>query len=173
MNVPPWKPLNPLVVNAADCRSAAAYRDVLDQFDVLHADRYKAAGGKTFCNIYVWDCTSALGCEIPHWTNADRAPCKPGMGNEMSANALMDWMHETGKTRGWRECDSFDAAKGASSGHPTVALYRNPGGHGHIAMVLPGPNGTCHIAQAGRVNLFDVPLQAGFGSKVPVFFTHL
>lgn len=167
--VPPWRPLKPLVTSKQGERSPHGYRDVLSQFDVLHNPRYHARGGKTYCNIYVWDCTLALSCELPHWLNGLEAST-PGVGRETTANVLLG-MLLTG-FGGWVQCDEFDAELKAGRGHPVVAAWQNPSGPGHIAMVLTGPEGKLHIAQAGRVNLFDAPLASGFGQHTPLLFWH-
>jgi hypothetical protein len=36
----------------------------------------------------------------------------------------------------------------------------------------PGPGGHLRIAQAGKANLFDSPIERGFGHLRPEFFLH-
>ncbi len=65
------------------------------------------------------------------------------------------------------------AKAAAELGQPTIASWLNPSGdHGHIAMVTPSLRPGCHIAQAGRLNYESAPLNWGFGSYEPDYFTH-
>lgn len=171
---PPWLPadLSGFITNKLDSRELMLYRQVLAQFRITASARYAPKAGKTFCNIYVWDCTRALNCEIPHWVKADGSPTTPGNGNETTANSLLGWLRGYGKAKGWAEVNEHQAHGMASEGLPTVAVWKNPKGHGHIAMVLPGPGKTLHIAQAGAKCLFDAPLASGFGGKIPLYFSH-
>lgn len=169
---PRWLPIEADVRNLPGKREGFIYRSVLSQFDVQHNPRYAPEGSKTWCNIFVWDCTRALGCEVPHWLNTDGNPTKAGQGNETTANLLHAWLRGHGKRFGWKPCTPLDAHEAVSRGEPVVAVWRNPSGPGHIAMVLPGPSGTLHIAQAGRSCLWDVPLAAGFGKHEPQLYTH-
>ncbi len=168
----PWIPVVAPVQGSVAERSLAKYREVLTQFNVQSAARYRATHSSTFCNIFVWDATSAMGCPIPHWYNLETGNVTPvGQEQEMSANLMHDWLCLHGFKRGWEECDQPHAIAAASAGWPVVAVYRNPAGIGHVAMVLPGDTEP-HIVQAGRINFFDVPLHQGFG-KLPVrYFSH-
>jgi hypothetical protein len=170
--VPPWKTLNGDITSKPGERSLLTYRDVLAQFKVQTNPRYTPHGGTTYCNIYVWDCTRALGCEVPHWVGPAGQAVPPGRGSETTANALLPWFIRRGAAEGWKEVYPQDAYPHVQEGRPCVAQYAAPKGHGHIAMVLPGPNGTLHVAQAGGQCLFDVPLIAGFRSCTPRFFIH-
>ena len=58
-----WLPLKaPLTRNPAGHRTPADYVAICEQFDVTRAWRYQATLTRTYCNIYVWDCTTALDC---------------------------------------------------------------------------------------------------------------
>jgi hypothetical protein len=161
--------LEPKTTCCPNCRSPSRLVEVLASLDVENSPRYRVrdttGDGKpdTFCNIFVWDATRALGCELEHWWN----------GKELSANGLCDWLANVGTHYGWTEVSDFGAALAVVKGKPVVAAWRNPKGTGHVAMVLPpGEGGALRIAQAGKRNLFDVELTKGFGVHVPRFYMH-
>src|SRR5438067_1564270 len=86
----PWKPTSPPLTNGSDNRSAANYAAVVKQFDVANNGRYtpnQQGKGETYCNIFLWDVTRALACEVPHWVDADGNPSAVGIGKELNANA--------------------------------------------------------------------------------------
>lgn len=146
-------------------RSPYDLRRLLAQFDVERSARYQPTGSATFCNIYVWDATRALGCEIPHWLENPK--------RELNANAVCDWLEFVGPKAGWQRVAAQEAADRASAGYPVVAAWKNPGiGSGHVAMLLPSDGGELRIAQAGRKNLFDAPIANGFGRHRPRFYVH-
>ena len=68
-------------------RSAANYNAVLDQFSVGNNPRYARRNGNTYCNIFVWDATRAMGAEIPHWVDQQGRPAEVG-----AREALGRWM---------------------------------------------------------------------------------
>lgn len=156
-----WIPLNPPLRGTPGNRSPGQYVAVAKQFDVANATRYQPPpkpSTATWCNIFVWDVTRAMGVEIPHfWTGAENRA-------EMRANDIYRWL-DMG-TDGWRKTDPTSARSAAAQGIPVVLAWPNPGGTGHVAMLLP--DGT--IAQAGRTNLFGAPVGSGFGSHVPSYF---
>ncbi|MGI5907534.1 MAG: hypothetical protein ACOX8O_02710 [Christensenellales bacterium] len=159
-----WKPANPAVTSAPGARGAANYRAVIDQFRVETNGRYKVnkqGRGDTYCNIFVWDVTSAMGAEIPHYVDAKtREPrAYPDTAGAlcMTANMMGDWLETTGPAHGWRRVSAQEAQHYANSGSPAVAVWKNPGGHGHVQMVCPSANGAYDpqkgvtVAQAGRL----------------------
>lgn len=157
--------------NAAGQRSAGALRAVAAQFQVETAKRYRPRDGKTFCNIYIWDVTRALGCEIPHWLGTT------GARIETTCNMLLPWLLNAGRTEGWREVDELSTGIHTAEGGPAVAIWRNPTGKpGHIALVLPDTDTSTstRIAQAGARCLFDAPITEGFGRILSSvrFFIH-
>lgn len=141
-----------------------------EQFCVESHLRYRPSDGKTWCNCLLWDVTRALGCEIPHWVDAQGRPAAsfaPG-SRELSANGVYAWLEEYGLEHGWQYVESRHlACMRADLGYPTVAAWRNPRGHGHVALVLPGDR----VVQAGIVNGV-LSIDAAFGTHVPSFWTH-
>jgi len=168
-----YRPSTPDITNDVGNRSASNYVAVAAQFQVEQTPRYQPRDGHTFCNIYVWDVTCAMGAEIPHWIKLDGTQSKMGDGVELSANAVVDWLAAHGSANGWTQCPEADARDYATAGLPTVAVWKNPlpGHSGHVVMILPG-SGPTMIAQAGAHNHFNVPIAEGFGSISPIFYWH-
>lgn len=175
-----WKEVTPDLFNTDQQRSPAALVATAKQFEVETNPRYvkghdgnDANGQETYCNIFLWDATKALSCEIPHWVDpATGVEVPMGKGKELSANGVCDWMATHSLRNGWMICSEAQARIRASSGFPTVVCWKNAGGIGHVGLVLPGTNIT-HIAQAGGTNFFDKDLRMGFGSVGPlIFYTH-
>ena len=163
-----YLPVTAPITNDKSHRSAYDYAKVIDQFQVEQSERYQP-GGDTYCNIFVWDVTRAMGAEIPHWvlkqypgTSAvdtqGKLAVASSMRDELNVNATVSWLKEHGEVNGWCRVDARMAQQMAAEGHPAVAVWANPqGGHGHVAMVRPGsvphetsggPKGVA-IAQAG------------------------
>jgi hypothetical protein len=162
----------PTVKSTEADRSLELYLEVLQQFNVLRNLRYAPINTATFCNIFVWDATFAMGCEIPHWHDNQGRTVQVGKGSEMTANQILDWLIKWGGNYGWSLASQDEAWVASNKGQPAVACYQKHGGIGHVAMVLPGPGGAIHIAQAGRVNLFNEPIAKGFGNLPVTFWTH-
>lgn len=164
-----WKAATPRLTCKPDCRSAGHYLGVVMQFP-LTSGRYLPSPGVTWCNVYAWDVMSAMGATFPHWVDEHGQPERPGPdAYELSINAGIRWLEEHGPEYGWREVSELDARAQALLGHPALATWSNPRGHGHVAVVLPFLQPT-HIAQAGARNFFDEPLAHGFGSHGPIRF---
>lgn len=166
----------PDITNLEGQRSALNYIAAVNQFEVETNPRYvrgHLGGRETYCNIYLWDVTKAMGCEIPHWIDpATGVKVLVGKGKEQVANGICDWMQTHGLTVGWMQCGKKKATERASKGFPTVVLWKNQGGIGHVAMILPGID-FVHIAQAGGSNFFDKDIIKGFGNLGPLlFYTH-
>lgn len=148
--------INPPLTNLPGNRDPNIYTDVLNQFGVETNPRYDQRNNNTYCNIFVWDATRAMGAEIPHWVvPKSGAPVEVGKGIELNANGVVNWLNKSGSQNGWHAETAVEAQQLANDGHPAVAVWNNPGGIGHVAMVRPGEysttNGPC-IAQAGGVN---------------------
>ena len=163
-NTHAWEPVNAPVKSDPSNRSSGRYDDVLNQFAVGVNLRYARRDGNTYCNIFVWDATKAMGAEIPHWVN----------GNELDANDTNAWLRNHGAAHGWRKATPAEAQTSANRGEPAVASWSNPGGIGHIAMVRPGEltgNGPAS-AQAGGHNFNHGHIANGFGSRHPSYWVH-
>ncbi len=160
-------------------RTPETYNNVINQFAVAHNPRYAIRDSSgdgikdTFCNIFVWDVTRAMGAEIPHWV--DKRTGQPttvynySQSRELDANATMDWLRQHGAQYGWRQVSAEEAQRLANQGHPTMVGWKNPRGIGHVAIVRPGninERGPA-IAQAGATNVNYAHVRDTFGN-VPV-----
>lgn len=169
----------PPLTNSPGNRQRNIYDQVINQFAVARNSRYIATGGKTFCNIFSWDVTRAMGATIPHWINAAGEIMEPFSQNasEVNVNGTLGWIERFGPNHGWSPTDAQGAQEAANQGRPAVAMRRNPipGRHGHIAMVRPGSinNRGPATAQAGSSNFNMGHLKDGFGDLPNVkFFRH-
>lgn len=177
-------PVTPAVTNLPGTRSASEYNNVIDQFAVEKNPRYAIRDSNgdgrddTFCNIFVWDVTKAMGAEVPHWVYADGSPAEAGAkgAHELNANGVYQWLENHGSDRGWRVVNAEEAQAYANNGKPVVATWENPtGGAGHVAMVRPGSYSETDgptIAQAGGKNLGEATLKQGFGNRIPLYYVH-
>jgi len=169
-----WIPVDAPVKGDPSARSADAYNSVIDQFSVGNNPRYTPRDGNTYCNIFAWDVTKAMGAEIPHWVDGAGNPTGVGQGRELDANGGHRWLEQHGPAHGWREVSAQEAQAMANQGHPTVASWNNPGGIGHIAVVRPGEdNGRGPaIAQAGARNFNDGHVKDSFGNAPVKYFVN-
>ena len=140
-------------------RSAHAYAQTLASVNPM-APKYLPHAGSTFCNLFAEDVTAKMGAPLPR----------------VLADDLYKWLDSSaGKNAGWKPLSAAEAQKAANLGHPTVAVYYNPSGHGHIAMVRPGqmagPNNPA-TAQAGGVNFLHGHERDGFGSLPVKYYSH-
>ncbi len=160
-----WIPSNPDVTGDESCRSSELLNTIIRQFDVENSERYipYRHGNDTYCNIFVWDVTSALGAEIPHYvdpsTGQPRHYPDTAGAMELDANATCDWLSRHGCRYGWTEVGAEEAQAYANSGHPAVTAWKNPsGGAGHVQVVCPSENGAYDsvrgvtVAQSGAHN---------------------
>lgn len=162
-NVPPHRPIR--IPAASLAFSADKQRQVINELDVEHSPRYKAGGGKTYCNIFVSDFLDAMGLPPTHIEG----------GVEFNANMMIEWLGSPkGEGTGWVKADRADALDAAARGHVVLVAYYNHNINpitkrerpGHIAIVLP--EGT--IAQAGRQNFVGKTIREGFGTLPVVFY---
>lgn len=175
------KPATPLVTSTEGDRDPTLYRQVIDQFTVTSNPRYmpnKKGTGDTYCNIFLWDVTSAMGAEIPHYTDWDtgeiHAYPEVDDSKHMNANRIYDWLAESGAQYGWQEVSAEEAQAAANSGQPAITIWKNPsGGHGHCQVVCPSADGAYNaergvtIAQAGN-NLYDYAyIDQVYSSRLP------
>lgn len=162
-----WKACDPTVTSDATDRSAALYAQVIAQFGVETNARYannKKGTGDTYCNIFLWDVTSAMGAEIPHYvdaaTGAPRTYPDVTGATELNANAIYRWLEEHGRQYGWIEVTPEVAQAHANQGGPAVtSWYNSSGGSGHVQIVRPAEAGEAYDAERG-------PAIAQAGSKL-------
>lgn len=175
-----WMEVTPDIINKSDSRSPENYKAAAKQFEVETNPRYvrghdndPKTGQETYCNIFLWDVTKAMSCEVPHWIDpATGVEVPRGQGKETSANGVCDWFATHGLKFDWMQCGKQKAMARASQGYPTVVLWKNQGGIGHVGIILPGTDFT-HLAQAGGSNFFDKDIVKGFGNVGPLlFYTH-
>jgi hypothetical protein len=123
--------------------------------------------GSTWCNTF---CQAVMNSII-----AGSLP------TDTSANDTVVWLRNTANK--WTSVDAQAAQDWANQGGMALAVYKNTTvkaaggnpGHGHMAVVRPGPltDEGVSIAQAGTHNYNDTHLSTGFGKAGPVeYFTH-
>jgi LysM repeat protein len=173
-------PINPPLTNAPGQRDAAIYSQLINQFAVGHNPRYIGVPGTTYCNIFVWDVSRAMGAEVAHWVDQSGDTATPGAphANEIVINAGVNWMLDFGISKhGWRKATPQEAQDAANLGEIAVVMWKNPnpGHHGHTAVVRPGSinaNGPT-IAQAGLHNFNMGHVVDSFATRSPLqYFCH-
>jgi hypothetical protein len=184
------RPVNPPVRRPSGVYDPKLYDAVLNQFGVETNPRYEGRDDNTYCNIFIWDVTRAMGAEIPHWVDAAGSPISDiesyqddgnSEGTELNANAVCAWLAEQGGEAGWRIASAEQAQQAANQGHPAVAAWPNPGQTGHVAMVRPGEYSATDgplLAQSGSTNANALraseAFRDGFGSQENpvVYYVH-
>jgi LysM domain len=174
--------VHPPLTDQPGQRDADVYAQVINQFAVGNNPRYLAGGGNTYCNIFVWDVTRAMGAEIPHWIDAAGNIAAPGAphASEITINGGVIWMENHGvPQRGWRQVTPQEAQDAANAGSVAVVMWKNPtGGHGHTAVIRPGSINSKGpaSAQAGAINFNAGHVADGFGhlfnSAHLLYFSH-
>lgn len=172
----PWIPLNAPIQSSQNERSPELYMAIIKQFRVEINHRYTHRDGKTYCNIFAWDVTRAMSAEIPHWANSAGVPCSPDSedSNRMNCNAMWRWLHTVGDKYGWHKIDMPNAINSANNGCPTIGIYHNTSGNGHVAILRPyctlesGPS----FAQAGKKCFLNGTINDAFADKRPEFWTN-
>lgn len=164
---PPWKPID--IPASKLPQGDKKLRQVLAELDVENSHRYRATKSDTFCNIFVWDFTRAMGCEVPHWVRADGRVTQVGKGKELNANGVVRWLATHGAREGWVQADRKTATDAAARGHVVVVGWDSgKATPGHVAVMLP--EGT--IAQAGASNFVGKTVRSGFGDREVTFFIY-
>ncbi len=151
-----WKPCDPAAVSQPEQRSAGLYAGVISQFSVESNPRYannKRGTGDTYCNIFLWDVTSAMKAEIPHYvdaaTGAPRVYQDGSGATELSANGIFNWLAQHGGNYGWVEVSAEAAQAHANAGGPAVTAWYNSSGSGHVQVVRPEQTGEQYDASRG------------------------
>ena len=169
---------HPPLTNSPGQRDPAVYSQVINQFAVGENPRYTPGDGKTYCNIFVWDVTRAMGAEVPHWLDDAANIGVPGAphAHEININGGLIWMRAHSAAHGWRSVNGEQAQDAANQGLIAVVMWQNQtGGHGHTAMVRPGTLNALgpEIAQAGAHNFNRGHVKNGFGNHGPLeYFVH-
>ena len=147
----------PPLTNDPAHRDPAVLDQLVNQFAVGNNPRYLPTHGNTFCNIFLWDVTRAMGNQIPHWVDDVGNIAQPFAhgASETNANFVVTWMETIGVPKhGWTASDPGEAQDFANLGKLAVVMFKNPAGHGHLAVVRPGTvtDKGPTTAQAGRHN---------------------
>ncbi|MDR2589987.1 MAG: hypothetical protein LBC71_03245 [Oscillospiraceae bacterium] len=166
-----WRPTTPAITSDPTYRSTALYRAVLDQFNVETAERYRPGReGHTYCNIFVWDASRAMGAEVPYYTdpatgNIRSYPDTQG-ANFNGAIAMCKWLETHGARYGWVQVDAATAQMHANMGKPAVT---SSGSIGHVQMIAPSQDGLYDpsrgvaITQAGGKNFNYTYITSTYG----------
>ncbi|HRD78911.1 MAG TPA: hypothetical protein PK264_23720 [Hyphomicrobiaceae bacterium] len=158
---------------------AAGILRIIDWMDVgndAHL-RWQPGGGKTFCNIYVYDIADTAGCYVPRvWWNARAiADLKAGKTVEAKINATVDevranyifkWLEQHGADFGWKRVfdpDVLQTEVNAGRLGIICAQRTDMERPGHIQIIAPehGEQKAKRSA-AGKVTQ---PLQSNAGSR--------
>jgi hypothetical protein len=166
------QPITAPVQNSTSARSVANYNNVINQFAVQSNPRYAQRDSDgdgrtdTFCNIFAWDVTRAMNAEIPHWYDpATGNATAVGVGYEMNATRMLDWLRAFGTRNGWYRLQTAQAAQDlANAGQPTIVIGNGGQNSGHVAVVRPGQVTSLgpSTAQAGRINFNQRHVYDGF-----------
>ena len=181
------KPASPAVTSQKGARDPNVYRNVIDQFQVETNPRYavnKRGKNDTYCNIFLWDVTKAMGAEIPHYVDPQTLEARTYQDSgtkELNANGIYDWLGKKGPDYGWVQVTPEQAQQYANQGLPVVTAWKNQeGGHGHVQVVCPSADGTYQasrgvtVAQAGRTLTGYTPITKIYSERLKdvVYYAH-
>ena len=125
----------------------------------VNAERYRSGMGLSWCNRWVADVTAEI-------LGADAVPFR-------LANEQLAWLSGLdAAAHGWELVTPLEAVVATSLGEVVVVGWRNPDGHGHVAIGVPAPGDVLHIAQAGLRNFASKPVSSGFGSHPVEIYRH-
>jgi hypothetical protein len=173
-------PIRARELGQRDAERCATLNDIVQLLDVEHSARYQPTG-RTFCNIYAYDFCYLADVYLPRvwWTAKALLSLKAGANvgvvygktvNELTANALFDWLSEWGDEFGWQPCTDLSTLQSAANrGSVGVicAQRKDLSRSGHIVIVLPESPG--HAAM--RVGQTVVqPLQSQAGARNKPYF---
>jgi hypothetical protein len=178
-------PQQPRAMEQSDETRCAQLNANVQLLDVEHSARYQPTSGITFCNIYAYDCCYIAGVYLPRvWWMAkallelSRGTSAETLGvvygktvQELTANALFDWLSEWGADFGWRRCSDVVALQAAVNRGAVgliCAQRRDLSRSGHIVVVVP--ESSAHAAQrAGQTVV--IPLQSQAGARNKQYFS--
>lgn len=124
---------------------------IIDWLEVETSERYRKAGGQTYCNIYAYDYCCLGGAYLPRvWWNR-RAIAELAKGHpvpvqyektvtELNANSLYNWFDEFASDFGWeRSFDIGQMQEKANAGSVCIisAQRVDLNRSGHICAVVP------------------------------------
>lgn len=134
-----WRPIDPIITSDETDRSAENYNAVIDQLWVEKNQRYADKANVTWCNIFMWDVTKAMGAEIPYYVNnitGEAEQYRQGIfevAHQQSAKDYFYWLRKHGADYGWRKVSAAEGQSAANRGRPAVVLYRS----GHCQVIRP------------------------------------
>jgi len=168
-----WRPTIPSITSSPAHRDPALYREVVNQFDVERAERYRPGrNGNTYCNIFAWDVTRAMGAELPYYTDPSTGapmyyPDIKG-ARYMMAKDMDVWLEKHGADYGWHQVSAEDAQMHANMGRPVVTSANHLS---HMQVVVPSQDGKYDpvrgvtIAQAGSRNTNYMHISGIYGAN--------
>ena len=165
-------PTRQAAANAAN--KVRALHTIIQWLQVDRSIRYAPGGGKTFCNIYVYDYCYLAKAFLPRvwWTRAALQKLDQGIAVtpeygttvvELNANSLYQWFNDFGDDFGWRRVASVDDLQtAANQGAVAIisGLNANPNRSGHIVAIAP-ETAAFTAQRAGGVVTRPVQSQAG------------
>jgi hypothetical protein len=157
--------------------NAAGILHIIDWLDVGNSAhlRWQGAGGKTFCNVYVYDVCDTAGVYIPRvwWNSKAISDLEAGKtvaakyGStvlEMRANYIFNWLVDYGADFGWtRVFDADTLQSDVNSGRVGIicAQRNDMEKPGHIQIIAPEHAGRAAKRIGGKVTQ---PLQSNAGA---------
>ncbi|MCW5736400.1 MAG: hypothetical protein KIS73_19890 [Enhydrobacter sp.] len=170
------KPSKPSTHPAGKVAGIVRIVDWLDVGNLSHR-RWVGGGGKTFCNIYVYDVCDTAGAYIPRvwWTSTAIVDLLAGRTvvakygdtvEERRANHIFNWLGEHGPDFGWKRVFDLDTLQSeANAGRMAIicAQRTNMESPGHIQVIVP-ENGA-HMAKRSAAGRVTQPLQSNAGAS--------
>lgn len=171
------EPGKPGVPSTHAVGKASGIRAIIDWLGVgisTHM-RWVGAGGKTFCNVYVYDVCNTAGCYLPRvwWKSSTIAKLLAGNAveakygktvEEMRANYIFNWLVEYGADFGWSRAYSADDLQSqVNSGKIGIICAQRTDMEkpGHIQIIAPESGGSIAKRVGGKVTQ---PLQSNAGA---------
>lgn len=165
-DIKPWNVTKPLYTynTKTGSRTAKTYNKLIDQFNVTSNPRYTPRNNSTYCNIFAWDVSVAMGVELPRFVKVNkignnedatgeslgRSPqgLPENQRTELSANRLAIWLDAQGDNYGWREITPEEAQARANQGYMTISCI-NDSPNGHVQVIRPTPDGSAYDKEKG------------------------